>query len=158
VHRPNHRSPRPALVVLAAAGLAGCVGDKVLEIDSRPTGASVRLDDTLVGVTPLELPLEHYGRRRLALYKEGYRTYSEPLRLDPPWWARFPIDIFTEVVLPLGLDDVRTIEIDLVADTGSEAQAATAEFRVHALRARAGEDLRDEPIAGEVGPPEIVPE
>ena len=157
-HSIQSRLTGAALAALAASGLSGCVGDKVLKIDSRPTGASVRLDDTLVGVTPLELPLEHYGRRRLALYKDGYRTYSEPLRLDPPWWARFPIDIFTEVVLPLGLDDVREIEIDLVADTWTEAQVATKEFRLHALRARAGEDLRDEPIAGEVGPPEVVPE
>lgn len=154
------RAPRTAAAALLALGASGCVGDKVLKIDSRPTGASVRLDDTLVGVTPLELPMEHYGRRRLALYKEGYRTYAEPLTLDPPWWARFPVDIFTEVLLPLGLDDVREIEIDLVADTGTEARAATADFMDHALRARAGEDLRGEPIAGaaKAKAPEVVPE
>lgn len=137
------------MVGMAALGLGGCVGDRLLVLDSVPTGADVRLDDRLIGVTPLRVPFQHYGQRRLALYKDGYRTYTAPLRLRAPWWARFPIDIFTEVLLPLGLDDVREITIDLVPDTGSAARVATEEFLRNAQSARSEEDLFDVPIAGQ---------
>ncbi len=138
--------------VWAAAGvlgLSGCRGDRLLRIDSVPRGAVVRLDDRVIGVTPLEVPFQHYGQRRLALYSEGSRTYSEPLILNAPWYARFPVDILTEIILPLGLDDVRELRIDLVADAGFEAEVATDEFLDHAKRARAGEDLVGVPLAGQ---------
>lgn len=136
--------------------LGGCRGDRLLRIDSVPRGAVVRLDDRVIGVTPLEVPFKHYGQRRLALYSEGSRTYSEPLVLKAPWHARFPIDILTEVILPLGLDDIRELRIDLVADVGTEAEVATDEFLDHAKRAREGEDLKDVPIAGQAPPVEVV--
>ena len=130
------------------ATMAGCRGDRILKIDSIPQGAEVRLDDELVGLTPLEVDFEHYGQRRLGLYRVGYRTYSERLPVEAPWWARFPVDILTEVILPLGLDDVREVRVDLVADTGDEAERAIEEFRDHAQRARAGESLVGVPLAG----------
>ncbi len=114
----------------------------------------MRLDDRVIGVTPIDVEFQHYGQRRLALYRTGYRTYSEPLALNAPWFARWPMDILTEVILPIGLDDVRSMRIDLVEDTGSEAAAAIQEFHDHAVRARDGESLRGVPIAGEDGPDE----
>lgn len=128
----------------------------MLRIDSVPRGAIVRLDDRVIGITPLEVPFQHYGQRRLALYSEGSRTYSEPLLLKAPWHARFPLDILTEVILPLGLDDVRELRIDLVADAGTEAAVATGEFLDHAKRARAGEDLVGVPLAGQAPPAELI--
>lgn len=155
----NQTAAMKGLIVGAAAcvlGLSGCRGDRLLRIDSVPSGAVVRLDDRVIGITPLEVPFEHYGQRRLALYSEGSRTYSEPLVLKAPWHARFPIDILTEVLLPLGLDDVRDLRIDLVADAGTEAEVATDEFLDHAKRARKGEDLTGVPLAGQSPPLEIV--
>lgn len=135
--------------LVLASGLSSCVGDRILRIESDPPGATVRLDDRVIGVTPIDVEFQHYGQRRLALYRTGYRTYSEPLKLKAPWFARWPIDMFTEVILPLGLDDVRTMRIDLVEDTGAEAAVAIEEFRDHATRARGGDSLLDVPIAGQ---------
>ena len=144
-----------ALALAAAAlGASSCVGDRVLRIESDPPGATVRLDDQVIGVTPIDVEFQHYGQRRLALYRTGYRTYSEPLALNAPWFARWPVDMLTEVVLPLGLDDVRTLRIDLVEDAGTEAEVAIQEFHDHAGRARDGESLEGVPIAGEEGPDE----
>lgn len=124
--------------------LCGCRGDRILRIESVPPGATVRLDDQVIGRTPLEIDFEHYGQRRLALYKATYRTYSEPLILKAPWWARFPVDLLTEVVLPLGLDDVREARIVLAPDAGEEeATTATQEFIENALRARGGDRLEE---------------
>ena len=61
--------------------------------------------------------------------------------------------MLTEVVLP-GLDDVRTLRIDLVEDAGTEAEVAIQEFHDHAGRARDGESSEGVPIAGEKGPDE----
>ena len=147
-------------VLAAVLALTGCRGDRTLRINSIPEGATVRLDDQVIGVTPIEVSFEHYGQRRLALYETGYRTYSEPLIIKAPWWARFPADLLTEVILPLGLDDVREVEIDLVADTGSEAAVAIEAFLEHAQRARDGESLVGVPLAGrepQTAPPPEAP-
>lgn len=144
-HRPLDRRPgiRSCATLLALASLSlGCRGDRILRIESVPPGATVRLDDQVIGRTPLEIDFEHYGQRRLALYKTTYRTYSEPLILRAPWWARFPVDLLTEVILPLGLDDVRETRIVLAPDAGeAEATDATQEFIENALRARSGDRL-----------------
>ncbi|QDV08748.1 PEGA domain protein [Planctomycetes bacterium Poly30] len=138
------------LVLLALPVLASCRGDRLLLIESVPPGATVRLDDKVIGRTPLEIDFENYGQRRLSLYKETYRTYSEPLVIRAPWWARFPVDLLTEVLLPLGLDDVRSERIVLVPDAGEVvATVATQEFIDHALRARKGDELQGVPLAGE---------
>ncbi|MEM6675721.1 MAG: PEGA domain-containing protein [Planctomycetota bacterium] len=139
---------RLTLAVALLAVAAGCRGDRLLRVESTPPGATVRLDDVVIGRTPLEVPFGHYGRRRLSLYRPGYRTHTESLELKTPWYARFPIDVFTEVLLPLDIDDVRERDILLVPDTGAEAAPATEEFIVHALLARDGDELLDVPIAG----------
>ena len=143
------RSPRRwAAIALAGATLVGCRGDRLLRIESMPPGATVRLDGEIVGRTPVSIPFEHYGRRRLALYRPGYRTHTEALKLDPRWWSRFPLDILTEIVIPLGIDDVRERKIALAPDTGERAAPATEEFIEHALLARSGDPLVDVPGAG----------
>ncbi len=87
---------------------------RTLEITSDPPGAEVRLDDSKVGLTPVSIPFEHYGIRRVTLYKEGFRTHSEQIELGPRWYSRFPLDLVTEVLIPLGIDDRRRHHIDLV--------------------------------------------
>lgn len=126
---------------LAALALVGCRGDRILRIHSTPPGATVRLDDTVVGRTPIDIPFKDYGRRRLSLYRPGYRTHTQALKVDARWWSRFPIDIITEIIIPMGLDDVRELNIPLVPDTGEEAAPANEEFYDNALRARAGKTL-----------------
>jgi hypothetical protein len=98
--------------LLLATG--GCRAHRYLEITSTPPGAEVRLDDEAVGRTPVKVPFEHYGTRRVTYYLAGYRTYSRRIRLKPPWHARFPLDILTEVLVPLGLTDRRKVHQDLV--------------------------------------------
>jgi hypothetical protein len=156
---PGRIAIRLAALALSIPCLASCRGDRILRIDSVPPGATVRLDDKVIGRTPLEIDFENYGQRRLSLYKATYRTYTEPLVISAPWWARFPVDLLTEVILPLGLDDVRETRIVLVADAGEvEATVATHEFIEHALRARSGDELEGVPLAGESseGPQEAV--
>jgi hypothetical protein len=103
-----------SFVLVLAPLAAACRTERYLQITSTPPGATVRLDDEAVGITPVRVPFEHYGTRRLTFYLAGYRTESRKVRLRAPWHARFPLDIVTEVLLPIGLTDRRKVHAELV--------------------------------------------
>ncbi len=115
---PGARILRSLLLAAIALPLAACGGTRILKVDSNPQGALVRLDEDVIGRTPLVFKFDHYGRRRLSLYLPGYRTYSDKLHLNTPWHATFPIDIFTEVLLPLQLGYEKAVTISLEPDDG----------------------------------------
>ena len=50
----------------------------------------------------------------MTLYKDGYRTHSEEIELKPPWYLLFPLDIVSEIALPLLWRDKRSLEVTLV--------------------------------------------
>jgi hypothetical protein len=102
-----------ALTLAALLPLAACRAQRTLRITSAPSESEVRLDGERVGVTPLEISFEHYGKRRLSIYREGYRTYSRLVELDPPWYGRFPLDIVTEVLVPIGWRDHHEVHVNL---------------------------------------------
>ncbi|MDA8593049.1 PEGA domain-containing protein [Planctomycetota bacterium] len=122
--------------LLAAAALTGCRGERTLSLTSTPVGAEVRLDGQLMGVTPVVIPIDHYGTRRLTMYRTGSRLHSEPLDLDAPWWTYFPVDILTEILNPVRLNDRQAYHVDLVPATGEVADPVTASFIEEAIRVR----------------------
>ena len=153
------RSPRrregPGILVpvLALAALAGCRGERTLSLTSTPLGAEVRLDDELVGATPVEVPIDHYGTRRLTMYRAGSRLYSEPLDLKAPWWTYFPVDIFTEILNPIRINDRQAFHVDLLPATGEEADPVTASFIEEAIRVRSESRARAAAMEQEGKPP-----
>ena len=100
--------------LLLLLALVGCRAQRTLELTSNPPGAEVRLDDERVGRTPVRVTFEHYGTRRVTFYLAGYRTVSKQIELAPHWYARFPLDLVTEVILPLGLHDRRHYHEELI--------------------------------------------
>jgi len=101
-------------LALALAVATGCRAQRVLQVTSDPPGASVRLDGEALGVTPLRHEFQYYGIRRITLRLEGYCTHSERIELRGPWYARFPLDIVTEVLVPMGWKDRRHFHVDLM--------------------------------------------
>jgi hypothetical protein len=136
-----------ALSALAVALLAapGCV-TRTLAVTSDPPGARVILDGHYVGMTPWEQRLESYGTRALVLELEGHATRHEQLDVPMPWWQVFPLDIVTDLLLPLGLHDDHRFHFVLAprdpeAGSWDEARAAYArerEARAELLRATGG--------------------
>jgi hypothetical protein len=63
-------------------------------------------------------PFLYYGEHRLTLTKEGYLSSSELLAMDAPWYGMFPIDIVTEVLIPIGWHDVRNVDVHLQPGIG----------------------------------------
>tara|TARA_R110002126_G_scaffold64513_25_gene165312 strand:+ start:3369 stop:3953 length:585 start_codon:yes stop_codon:yes gene_type:complete len=101
MHRILRVLPSICALALLTLGLSACGAKRILVVESTPSEALVRLDEEIIGVTPLEFPFEHYGDRRLSLYLDGYDTWSEPIELKTPWYSRFPLDLVTEVLLPI---------------------------------------------------------
>jgi hypothetical protein len=103
------------------------------------------------------VPFEHFGTRRLTFHLAGYRTASRRIRLRPKWYARFPLDILTEVLLPFGLTDKRKFHENLVPgeEVMSLSSLRSVIERADHLRNSGPEGPRDLPeLAPAVVPPE----
>lgn len=162
-HEPpggDTRAVSRATYLLAAVLLGGaCKAHRSLELTTTPPGADVRLDDEYVGRTPLKVPFEHYGTRRVTYYLSGYRTVSKQLELAPRWYARFPLDLVTEVLLPLGLRDRRRYHEDLVPgeEVLSLPSLRSVIERAQVLRESGPEGPRALPEAGQTVVPSVPP-
>ncbi|MFO7898252.1 MAG: PEGA domain-containing protein [Planctomycetota bacterium] len=103
-----------ALVVAIALAVGpGCV-KKTIAVHSDPPGARVYLDGQEIGRTPvLRHPFHFYGVREIAVVKPGRLVARRTVAIHTPWYSWFPIDVFTELVLPVTLRDDRTYYFDL---------------------------------------------
>jgi hypothetical protein len=143
------RTAAPIALALGALALGACQNQRLLRVSSEPSQAEVRLDGVRVGTTPCDVPFQHYGIRRLTLYREDHRTYSRVIEISPPWYGRFPLDLVTEVLFPWGWDDVHRVHARLVP-----GQSVLLEPDFPAVLERA-ENLRR---AGPDGPRPLPPE
>ena len=129
-----------APVLAAAFFLGGCV-QRTLRIESEPPGARLTLDGKPLGTTPREVSFEWYGSREIILEKKGYRSLRAVEPISPPWWAVFPVDFFTEVLLPLPLEDRHLLRYRLEPfgeDPDEETDAIIR--RAEAMKAAAEEE------------------
>lgn len=114
---------------------AGCV-KRFIEVRSDPPGARVFLDGLEVGRTeedrPCRIPFEFYGTREILLRKEGYHSLATLQEIRPPLYERFPLDLFTEHLIPWTIRDVHRVEVQL-----EPIPEAFFEERMEEVRARA---------------------
>jgi hypothetical protein len=124
-----------AVAVLATAWLAaGCI-ERTLIIESNPPGAEVRLNGSIVGKTPLRMPFRHYGIYDVEVRKAGFEPVREGAPILSPWWASFPLCVFTEFLWPGRIQDVHFLEYDLAPPVTPDRaklleRAETAEKRL----------------------------
>jgi hypothetical protein len=74
--RPGTAAPPRAQPAAAAARFVGA-----LAVDSRPAGARVFMDGTLVGTTPMALPSVPAGSHAIRIEHDGYRRWSSSVRV-----------------------------------------------------------------------------
>jgi len=110
------RAGRAIAVAFAASVAAGCV-ERTLVIESDPPGAEVRLNGARVGVTPVQVPFRHYGVYDVEVRKDGFETVREAEPVLAPWWGRFPLGVFSELLWPGRIRDVRFLKYDLAPPT-----------------------------------------
>jgi hypothetical protein len=76
----------PAASASAASAPASAAASRLpgaLEVESRPAGAKVYLDGTLIGNTPLSLPAVPPGEHAVRLEYDGYRLWASSIRIVP---------------------------------------------------------------------------
>ncbi len=111
-----------AVLACAVLCLPGCV-HRQLHIRSEPPGAPVWVDEEYVGTTPVEIRFTHYGGRRVRVgpireIEDGstlYRSSEALVRLKAPWYQKFPLDFFFEVLWPATINDIHNYHVSLIA-------------------------------------------
>ncbi len=124
---------RVLLLGVFVALVGGCV-EREIQLRSSPAGADAYVDAEYVGVTPCAVPFDFYGTREVELRKEGYEVVRELEKVSPPLYERFPLDFFSEVILPMRLRDVHVFEYELrqvssEEERGEELYERAREFR-----------------------------
>ena len=98
------------IFLLGFTAFSGCVL-RTLTINSEPSGATVYVDNTPVGETPVTIPFTYYGTRKITLEKtdaDGKLIYERKIvyeKLSAPVYQIFPLDFFSEIVLPVDIKD-----------------------------------------------------
>jgi len=143
---PLRRALTGPSALVAALGLSACQAKRLLIVTSDPPGAQVLLDGVELGTTPLEEPFVHYGTRRLTFYLEGYLTWSDVVAVKPPWYGRFPFDLVSEILVPMGWRDEHRYHAELEQGRGKidEPDLESVLRRADTLRTAGPEGPRPE--------------
>jgi hypothetical protein len=121
--------------VLAAVVLsAGCVR-RTMTIRTEPEGARVALNDEEVGTSPVTVDFTWYGDYEVACRKDGYQTLQTHRRINAPWYQIPLIDFFTEVLLPMTIQDHQ--EMSFTLEPAQEVDRKVLIDKAKALRDRA---------------------
>lgn len=96
-----------ALCVLAS----GCVR-RQLTIRSEPPGATIMVNDEVVGITPHSYDFLWYGWHRISLTKDGYERLDDRVKLAAPPALWVPCDLAMEL-LPVTFRDDRQFSYQL---------------------------------------------
>lgn len=105
-----------SLVLLVIVATGGCVRRRML-VRTDPPGATVSVDNQVIGTAPAATPFVYYGTREFRIEKDGYRTETIRRRLNPPWYQWPGLDFIAETLWPGELRDERIIDVQLVPMT-----------------------------------------
>lgn len=81
-------------------------------VTSEPSGAELYFNYQYVGQTPAEFDLEWFWYHQFTLYKDGYDTVDEKVRIRAPFYLWPPIDLFWEI-LPVRITYRRKLHFDM---------------------------------------------
>ena len=103
----------PELVLLLIAMLtSGCVR-RTMIITTAPSTARVFLNDEEIGRSKVSTDFIWYGNYDVVIRKEGYKTLNTGWVVPQPWYERWPIDFFAEVLWPGRIHDVHRRHFEL---------------------------------------------
>ncbi|TMQ32289.1 MAG: PEGA domain-containing protein [Planctomycetota bacterium] len=99
-------------VTLCALGLSGCVERRYV-VYTDPPGAMVFRNGQPLGATPADDHFVYYGKYKFTIIADGYETLTVEQDIPAPWYEYFPIDFFSENVLPWPIKDRRVFQYHL---------------------------------------------
>ncbi|WP_339941983.1 PEGA domain-containing protein [Novipirellula rosea] len=94
----------------------GCVRRR-MTVRTSPPGATVSVDNQVIGTSPAASSFVYYGTREFRIEKEGYKTETIRRRFNPPWYEMPGLDFISETLWPGDLRDERIIDVELVPKT-----------------------------------------
>lgn len=100
-------------VLIALVASTGCV-QRRFTVRSNPPGATVFVDNTEIGTTPVSTDFIYYGTREIRLVKEGYETLTLNQPITVPWYQYFPLDFVTENLVPGEIRDQRDFTYNMI--------------------------------------------
>ncbi|NLW51141.1 MAG: PEGA domain-containing protein [Candidatus Brocadiaceae bacterium] len=147
----RHSIVTAAFAVALLTAASGCV-ERKMYIRSEPAGAPVWIDESYVGMTPLDHSFAHYGLRRVRVGpvrdEDGRLTHEEQVvdwEVEPPWYETFPFDFFAEVLYPEVLLDQHTLPLVVLPNAPEPGHVPAVD--PDAVIAR-GEAYRERALAG----------
>ncbi len=88
-----------------------------MTVRTNPPGATVSVDNQVIGTTPAASSFVYYGTREFRIEKDGYRTETIRRRFNPPWYEFPGLDFVAETLWPGEIRDERIIDVQLVPKT-----------------------------------------
>ena len=109
----EQRRSRTVCLLLSAYCLllSGCIR-RNLTIRSEPPGATLYVNDKLLGTTPHSYDFTWYGGYRILIKKEGFEQLDARTELKAPWYLWIPLDLVMEL-LPVPIRDTRELAYQL---------------------------------------------
>lgn len=83
-------------------------------VRTNPPGATVSIDNQVIGTTPAATSFTYYGTREIRIEKDGYRTETIRRNIRPPWYQYPGIDFIAETLWPGEIRDDRAIDVELI--------------------------------------------
>ncbi len=112
----SHFTSNSLGVLLVVLACSGCVRRR-MTVRTNPPGATVSIDNQVIGTTPAATSFVYYGTREFRIEKDGYRTETIRRRFNPPWYEYPGLDFIAETLWPGELRDERIIDVELVPRT-----------------------------------------
>ncbi|KLU02353.1 putative membrane lipoprotein [Rhodopirellula islandica] len=101
------------MITLLFIVCTGCVRRR-MTVRTSPPGATVSVDNQLIGTSPAATSFEYYGTREVRIEREGFRTETVLRKIKPPWYQLPGLDFVSETLWPGEIRDERIIDIELV--------------------------------------------
>jgi hypothetical protein len=94
--------------------LSGCI-KRQLVIRTSPSDSRVFLDGIEVENSSgiINQDFTFHGTRNLVVRHRGYQTKGQMWDIEPPWYSEFPIDFFTELLVPWTIEEDHEISVTL---------------------------------------------
>ena len=91
----------------------GCVRRR-LTVRTTPPGATISVDNQVIGTSPGATSFTYYGTREIRVEKDGFKTETIQRRINPPWYQMPVLDFVSETLWPGEIRDERIIDVTLV--------------------------------------------
>ncbi len=99
--------------------LSGCV-KRMIVVESDPPGATVWINEHLIGKAPVNHEFITHGRYLFRLRKPGFRERVTREMVRAPWFQWIPIDFVTENLLPIRFKDIHRFRFTLTPQPPEE--------------------------------------